>query len=403
MSDAKPLVVLRGPVLSISGYGVHCRQIAGWLLSLERAGTIDLVCEPLPWGNTSWIVDQERDDVVRELMPKCKPLPRQPDVSVQLQLPNEWNPKLASRLNVGVTAAVETDVAPKEWVAACAAMDAVVFPSEHSKRSLLTAGWDPSPARALVVPESFPDELLSSAKVGVHDTVGDLPAFTFLVFGQVTAENSRCERKGVQDAVRWLSEEFVDDPEVGVLVKANVGRATTFDAYHTANILSNVRKEAAAKTGKKKLPKLFLVHGDMRDDELSELYRHPNVKALVAPTHGEGFGLPLLEAAACDLPVIATAWSAHVEFLGLGKYVDLPCTLKPVPKEKVDGRIFVEGARWAEVSEQDFKRRLRKFRTSSSIPRGWAVELGRTIREKYSREAVAKLWEEALGSRVRGG
>jgi len=112
--------------------------------------------------------------------------------------------------------------------------------------------------------------------------------------------------------------------------------------------------------------------------------------------------LPILEAAACDLPVVATGWSAHREFLELGRYIDLPCSVQNIPRKRVDGRIFVARARWAEVSESDFKRRLRKFRESSSIPREWAVDLGKKIRAKYCREAVIAAWDDALGALVRG-
>ena len=53
----------------------------------------------------------------------------------------------------------------------------------------------------------------------------------------------------------------------------------------------------------------------MNEQELHSLYVHPKIKAMINFGHGEGFGLPLFEAAACSLPVIATDWSAHTEFL----------------------------------------------------------------------------------------
>lgn len=397
----KPLVLLRAPVLTLSGYGTHARQIGDWLLQLDKAGKIELVCEALFWGNTTWIVDIERDALIKELMPRCRTVPRQPDVSVQLQLPNEWDPKIA-KVNVGVTAAVETDMAPTEWVVACERMDRVVFPSKHSMASIVNAGWKPRDGQALVVPESFPDALMRS---DIDTSALDpLPPFTFLVFGQMTVQESlvTADRKNIFNTVKWLLEEFAGDKDVGVLIKTNMGRNTTFDAYHTENALEHVRKAAQASKPNKQLPELHMLHGDLSDVDVAALYKHPNVKALVTATRGEGFGLPILEAAACDLPVIATGWSAHREFLELGRYIDLPCTVQIIPRERVDGRIFVGRARWAEVSESDFKRRLRKFRESSSIPREWAVDLGKKIRAKYCREAVIAAWDEALGALVRG-
>ena len=58
-----------------------------------------------------------------------------------------------------------------------------------------------------------------------------------------------------------------------------------------------------------------MIHGNMSDDEVHALYTDPKVKAYVTATHGEGFGLPIFEAAYSGLPVVAPAWSGHVDFL----------------------------------------------------------------------------------------
>jgi len=373
----------------MSGYGTHARQIGEWLMRLVAADSIELYCEPLYWGNTTWITNVDRDPLVNALAMRCKPLPRKADVSFQLQLPNEWNPTLAT-VNVGVTAAVETDKSVPEWVTACNSMDHVVVPSKHALNSLKNAGWSAPVEKAHVIAESFPSALLD-ANIDTS-TLDPLPLFTFLVFGQMTGQdNARADRKNLHNTIRWLLEEFADDKDVGILLKTNQGRSTTFDAYHTENTVRNIVNDVTSRT-KKKLPELHLVHGDLDDHAVAALYRHPNVKALVSATRGEGFGLPLLEAAACDLPVIATGWSAHTEFLGLGRYVDLPCTLATIPKERADDKIFPRGAKWAEVSESDFRRRVRKFHTSCSIPREWAKDLGVKIRAKYSQDAIANAW-----------
>ncbi len=394
----KPIVVLRGPVLTLSGYGTHTRQVGEWLLRLENAGLIELYCEPLPWGMTTWITDIHRDVLVGELMKRCRKLPKQPDASFQLQLPNEWDPKLASKVNVGISAAVETDRAPSEWVTACDNMDYVVFPSEHAKSSITNAGWTPKPGKCFVIPESFPNALLTEPDTTIFDP---LPPFTFFVFGQMTGQdNSKIDRKNLHNTLKWLLEEFAGDNEVGILLKTNQGRHTAFDSYHTENVLRNVIKEVKSRVTKE-LPEVHLVHGDLDDSAVAAMYKHPRVKALVSATRGEGFGLPLLEAAACDLPVIATGWSAHTEFLRLGRFVDLPCTLQNIPKERVDGKIFVANSKWAEVSEQDFKRRVKKFRTSNSTPRDWAKELGVKIRSNFSQDVIASKWSEAFETIMR--
>jgi glycosyltransferase involved in cell wall biosynthesis len=161
----------------------------------------------------------------------------------------------------------------------------------------------------------------------------------------------------------------------------------------TTNMLAQLTMEI--KKGAE-FPKFYLLHGDMSDNEVASLYRHPKIKALVAPTRGEGFGLPILEAAASGLPVIATGWSAQTEFLGKGKYVKLDYRLEQIHQSRVDNQIWMENAKWANVKEEDFKHRVKKFVESPQMPQQWAKDLAVTLKKEYSYEAVAAQYTEAL-------
>ena len=65
----------------------------------------------------------------------------------------------------------------------------------------------------------------------------------------------------------------------------------------------------------KNLPNVYILDGDLSDEEMNSLYNHPKVKAHVSFTRGEGFGRPLLEACVSGKPIIATNWSGHLDFL----------------------------------------------------------------------------------------
>ena len=54
---------------------------------------------------------------------------------------------------------------------------------------------------------------------------------------------------------------------------------------------------------------------DFLEEEMTYLYNHPKIKALISMSHGEGFGLPMFEAAYNGLPVIATDWGGQCDFL----------------------------------------------------------------------------------------
>ena len=144
-------------------------------------------------------------------------------------------------------------------------------------------------------------------------------------------------------------------------------------------------------------PRIHLVHGILSDEEMASLYAHESVRAFISLTRGEGFGLPILEAACSDVPVVATNWSGHLDFMNKGRFVKLDFGLDEVPKSRVDGKIFVEGARWANVDEHDVKRKLKKLRDSPTIPGQWASALGAVLREQNSFASVVRSYDASLG------
>jgi glycosyltransferase involved in cell wall biosynthesis len=385
----KKTVILRGPLCTSSGYGVHVRQVARWLFDYsDSQGNLDVVTELTAWGNTPWIVDvNEQDGLIGRCIQSAQKRDKY-DVSIQLQLPNEWNPFLAD-YNIGITAAVEATSCDPAWVAACNRMDLIIVPSDFVKQVIMNSGE--LKTRIEVVPEAFIDAV---AKEQVPELDLDLTTdFNFLVFGQFTGNNPENDRKNIFYTIKWLAETFSDNPNVGIILKTNTSRNTVVDRMRTTNIISQISNET--KKGNP-FPKIHLLHGDMTDIEVAGLYRHPKVKALLTLTRGEGFGLPILEAAASGLPVIATGWSAHTEFLGRGKYVKLDYTLEPIHESRVD-TIWQKGSKWAQVKEADVKHRLKKFVESYSVPQTWAKELAPRLQSEYSYDGIKEQYTSILG------
>jgi glycosyltransferase involved in cell wall biosynthesis len=101
------------------------------------------------------------------------------------------------------------------------------------------------------------------------------------------------------------------------------------------------------------LPSIYLLHGDLTDGEINELYNHPKVKAFVSFTKGEGFGRPLLEASLMQKPVIASGWSGHVDFLDKDMSYLLPGELKPLHHSAVVPEMLLAESQWFTV---DYKK-----------------------------------------------
>jgi glycosyltransferase involved in cell wall biosynthesis len=165
------------------------------------------------------------------------------------------------------------------------------------------------------------------------------------------------------------------------------------DKSFTRNLLKNVLREI----GHDGTPAIYLLHGDMSRKDMNNLYRDESIKAFISLTRGEGFGLPHLESAVAGLPVVATNWSAHKEFLDLGKWISVDYKLEAIHQNRIDNEIFVNGAKWAFPDEKDFKRKIRKLSKSFKVPRQWASDLSTTLKEKYSWTAISKKYEESIG------
>ena len=387
----KKKVLLRAPALSISGYGVHSRQVFRWL---ESRLDLDVFVQVLNWGDTSWMVNSDLEEgLVGRIMDKTIELQDQQfDVSFQLQLPDEWDTKFAKK-NIGMSAVVETDVCNPEWIKRMNMMDEIIVPTNHIYQTIMRT--EPTTTRVHVIPESY-IEAIDKKDVTMLDMPTINTDFNFLLVGQFTGSDPWNDRKNIFLTIKWFCEAFADDPDVGLIIKANHGRGTMIDRAITKNTLKSILSEV--RSGE--FPKIHLIHGNLSPDEMAGIYRRPDVKCLISLTRGEGFGLPIVEAAASGVPVMATNWSGHLDFLNLGKFIPIKYKLIEIPENRVDNRIFLPGMKWADPNEQDFKVKVKKFRNKYQLPKQWAEDLASRIRAEFSLSAVIEKYNNFYDSHI---
>jgi glycosyltransferase involved in cell wall biosynthesis len=174
------------------------------------------------------------------------------------------------------------------------------------------------------------------------------------------------------------------------VIKTNMGRGTEKDLLETQAILRQIKGAKG---------RVHLIHGIFETSEMLGIYKSPKIRLFASLTRGEGFGLPMLEAAACDIPVIVTGWSAHDEFLSLGRYGKVNYNLVPIPESKVDDRIFKKASMWAQPDRIDFEKRVNKFLSSQEVPRQWARDLGEKVRENYSQKTIERILNDFAAKR----
>ena len=384
-------VLIRGPLLSQSGYGTHARQIFSYFLTRKDC---DVFAQVLSWGITPWCVNSEKEGgIYSEIIDRNKPLEGKFDITVQLQLPHEWDPSLG-HYNVGVTAGVETDRCSVDWATTHREkMDMVIVPSSHTRISMLTSGTGKEKKPIHVVPESYFPELLAEPK--------DQPfqfstSKNFLTVGVFTADNPETDRKNVANTIKWFLQEFDGDKDVGLVVKASMGRETTIDRTLVRKTLQNVVKSSGCKSP----PQIHMLHGVLSREEMNCLYRHPSLMGFVSATRGEGFGLPMLESAVAGLPVVCTNWSSVTEFLHGDSFLGVDYDISVVPEKKVDGQIFIKGAKWSNPRESNFKRKLRKLHDNRDKYAKAANELSVTLTKTHSQLAINAKYDSVFAGVV---
>jgi glycosyltransferase involved in cell wall biosynthesis len=109
-------------------------------------------------------------------------------------------------------------------------------------------------------------------------------------------------RKSIIETVYAWSQEFGNDPDVELVVKT----------YHFFNKEAKYN-ELTRWIGELGLTNVRVIWGSVTANDMADLYQQSHV--FVLPSKGEGWGLPLIEAAAVGLPIITTWYSAHTEFL----------------------------------------------------------------------------------------
>ena len=119
------------------------------------------------------------------------------------------------------------------------------------------------------------------------------------------------------------------------------------DRHNLLKKINQIKKSIKAN----RLPNVYVIHGDMSNEEMNSLYNHKKVKAMISLTKGEGFGRPLLEFSMTKKPIITTGWSGHVDFLDKNLSLLLGGELKNVDPSAVNDWIIPE-SQWFNVDLQ---------------------------------------------------
>ena len=356
----KQLCVISAPPDTYSGYGARSRDFIKAIYELKK-DEWDIKILPQRWGSTPWGFLQDNKEEwgwMSELLLLGGQLPKQPDVWFQITVPNEFQP--VGKVNIGVTAGIETTVCDAPWIDGCNRMDVVLVSSKHAKQVLEVSTFQErdKTTNALVkeIKLTKPVEILfegvdlnkffaiADEDLPETDLVTDLDTieedFNFLYVGHWLQGAIGEDRKNTSLLIKLFLETFKDKRnQPGLILKTSAAGSSVMDREEILKRIDSIRETVIGKS----LPNIYLIHGEMDDTDINHLYNHPKVKAFVSLTKGEGYGRPLAEFCLSKKPVIATAWSGHTDFLDPNFTLLVPGTLTQVhPSAVVAGLILAE-------------------------------------------------------------
>ena len=401
----KKKILVRGPVLSRSGYGEQTRFAIRSLRAYEDI--YDIFIMPTNWGKTGWVWEENEerqwvDEKIKQTVLHTNQ-GGQFDMSLQVTIPNEWE-KLAP-INIGYTAGIETTKVAPQWVEKSYLMDRIVVVSNHAKQIYETTTYQATDKSTGQTIDDFrcqtPIEVVNYPvrDIGKPDGL-DLELetdFNFLVSSQWGP------RKNIDNTIKWFIEEF-HDQDVGLVAKLNWHNDSINDRMGTERRL----KQILSQYGDRKC-KVYLLHGSLTDQEMANLYAHPKIKAYISLTHGEGYGLPLFEAAYHGLPIIAPDWSGHLDFLYMpvkdkktkktnnkAMFTKVDYQLGPIPQEAVWDGVLQADSMWCYANQGSYKMKLREMKSKYEHKKAQAKKLQEWILENFEQSKMYKQMAEAI-------
>ena len=320
----KKLCVVSCPIATRSGYGSRSRDLVRSLIE-TKGEEWDIKILPQRWGNTPQnALTSEDTDLTSRLI--TGQMNQKPDVWIQITIPSEFQP--VGHFNIGVSAVIETTSASPDFIEGCNRMDLTLVSSEHSKTTLnvIYDKMDEKTKQKVgevsitkpveVLFEGF-DPSVYDNKTEVHQSVKDVlgdvkESFAYLFVGHWLQGNIGHDRKNVSGLIHTFLNTFKNKKNKPALILKTSITAPGITNVHELRKRIDMIKGMIDSTN---LPNIYILDGDLSDEEMNSLYNHPKVKAHVSFTRGEGFGRPLLESCVSGKPIIASNWSGHTDFL----------------------------------------------------------------------------------------
>ena len=351
----KPLCVVSCPIDTFSGYGARSRDFVKALIQLKDSEW-DIKIMPQRWGDCPWNFLSQDDPLRQRFIGGIEPNKR-PDVWMQITVPNEFQP--VGHFNIGISAGIETTIYPGEFIEGNNRMNLNLVSSEHSKQVALATNFEKRDNNTQQVigqikvekPTEVLFEGLDLEKYNKNPQnsglLKDIPEdFCFLYTGHWLPGDFGEDRKNTGLMIKTFLEFFntLAKQKPALILKTNHINYSLLDREEILKKINDIKNQVSGT-----LPNIYLIHGEMTDDEMNQLNNDNKVKAFVSFTKGEGYGRPLAEAAITGKPTIVSNWSGHKDFIHPDYNVLIGGELKPVHPSSAN-QFLLKESQWFNIN-----------------------------------------------------
>lgn len=398
---SKPLLLFRGPVKSRSGYGSHSRDLLECLLKMN---SFEIVIDSCGWGSTPMTALEKGNPFHDWVESKiANSLDRQPDIYIQVTVPNEF--QRLGKFNVGITAGIETTIAPKEWIDGCNKMDLIITTSNFSRDVLLSTVYNELEKNTgklvtqhkiekpiAVLFEGIDTNIFNNQYTGIDLDIKE--DFAFLFVGHWLKGDLGQDRKDVGMTIKCFVEAFKDQEKKPALVLKT--SSATFSVKERESFRKRIQKLVS---DVKNPPSIYLLFGELSNKEMNELYNHPKIKSMVSITKGEGFGRPLLEFSMTGKPIVASNWSGHKDFLPMDRAIMIGGSLTDVHESALD-KFILKDSKWFTANYEEFIGVLRLVNSNYQEFIDRSEQLRKENNEKFSIDKMKEVFENILNPNI---
>ena len=225
--------------------------------------------------------------------------------------------------------------------------------------------------------------------------------FCYLFVGHWLRGEFGEDRKNVSFLVKVFLETFKQSKVTppALILKTSGGNFSHLDKAEIQRKINHIRDSVQLGEGQT-MPNIYLIHGELTDDEMNSLYNHPKVKAHISLTKGEGFGRPLLEATISGKPVIASGWSGHLDFLNAEDAVLVGGELAQIHPSSVWENILIPESSWFRPDTQQSANALAAVFMDYDTFHKKAKKLGKENFKNFSYKAIQQRTFELLDKYV---